>query len=101
MTGVQTCALPILTAAFKIILGDPHVQGIFVNIFGGIMDCNVIATGIVAAVRETGLKLPLVVRLEGNNVTAGKQTLAESGLTIVSGDTMADAAQKVVKAVKK
>jgi succinyl-CoA synthetase beta subunit len=70
-----------------------------VNIFGGIMDCNVIATGIVAAVKETGLKLPLVVRLEGNNVQAGKQTLADSGLTIISGTTMADAAQKVVAAV--
>lgn len=88
-----------VTAAFKIILQDPNVKGIFVNIFGGIMDCNVIATGIVAAVKETGLKLPLVVRLEGNNVNAGKQTLAESGLTIISGDSMADAAQKVVKAV--
>ncbi len=90
-----------VTAAFKIILSDPHVKGILVNIFGGIMDCNVIATGIVAAVRETGLKLPLVVRLEGNNVLAGKKTLAESGLTIISGDSMADAAQKVVKAVGK
>jgi succinyl-CoA synthetase beta subunit len=89
-----------VTAAFKIILSDPHVKAIFVNIFGGIMDCNVIATGIVAAVKETGLKLPLVVRLEGNNVVAGKKTLAESGLTIISGDSMADAAQKVVKAVK-
>jgi succinyl-CoA synthetase beta subunit len=89
-----------VTAAFKIILTDPSVKAIFVNIFGGIMDCNVIATGIVAAVKETGLKLPLVVRLEGNNVVAGKQTLAESGLTIISGDSMADAAQKVVKAVK-
>ena len=90
-----------VAAAFKIILSDPHVKGILVNIFGGIMDCNVIATGIVAAVREAGLKLPLVVRLEGNNVQAGKKTLAESGLTIVSGDSMADAAQKVVKAVGK
>ncbi|MEY4403781.1 MAG: Succinyl-CoA ligase [ADP-forming] subunit beta [Verrucomicrobiota bacterium] len=88
-----------VTAAFKIILGDPNVKGILVNIFGGIMDCNVIATGIVEAVKETGLKLPLVVRLEGNNVEAGKATLAASGLTIVSGDTMADAAQKIVKLV--
>jgi succinyl-CoA synthetase beta subunit len=86
-------------AAFKIILGDKNVKGIMVNIFGGIMDCNVIATGIVAAVKEVGLKLPLVVRLEGNNVAAGKQTLAESGLALVSGDTMADAAQKIVKLV--
>ena len=89
-----------VSAAFKIILQDPHVKGILVNIFGGIMDCNVIATGIVAAVKETGLKLPLVVRLEGNNVAAGKKTLADSGLTLITGDSMADAAQKVVKAVK-
>jgi succinyl-CoA synthetase beta subunit len=87
-----------VTAAFKIIMQDPNVKAILVNIFGGIMDCNVIATGIVAAVMETGLKLPLVVRLEGNNVQAGKQTLAQSGLTIISGTTMADAAQKVVQA---
>ena len=87
--------------AFKIILGDPNVKGIFVNIFGGIMDCNVIATGIVEAVREVGLRLPLVVRLEGNNVAAGKATLAASGLTIVSGESMADAAQKIVKLVAK
>ncbi|MCX6949460.1 MAG: ADP-forming succinate--CoA ligase subunit beta [Opitutae bacterium] len=86
-------------AAFKIILGDKNVKGILVNIFGGIMDCNVIATGIVAAVKEVGLKLPLVVRLEGNNVAAGKATLAASGLALVSGDTMADAAQKIVKLV--
>jgi succinyl-CoA synthetase beta subunit len=90
-----------VTAAFKIILSDPNVKGILVNIFGGIMDCNVIATGIVAAVKETGLKLPLVVRLEGNNVVAGKQTLAESGVAIITGDSMADAAQKVVQAVGK
>jgi len=88
-----------VVAAFKIIVGDPNVKGIFVNIFGGIMDCNVIATGIVEAVREVGLRLPLVVRLEGNNVDAGKATLASSGLTIVSGDSMADAAQKIVKLV--
>jgi succinyl-CoA synthetase beta subunit len=88
-----------VAAAFKIILQDPNVKGILVNIFGGIMDCDVIAKGIVAAVKQTGLQLPLVVRLEGNNVVAGKKTLADSGLTIVSGDTMADAAQKVVKAV--
>ena len=88
-----------VVAAFKIILTDPQVKGIFVNIFGGIMDCNIIATGIVEAVKEVGLKLPLVVRLEGNNVKAGKETLANSGLTIVSGDTMADAAQKIVKLV--
>ena len=90
-----------MTAAFKIILQDPHVKGILVNIFGGIMDCNVIATGIVAAVKETGLKLPLVVRLEGNNVEAGNKTLGDSGLTIIRGSSMSDAAQKVVKAVAK
>ena len=88
-----------VVAAFKIILSDPNVKGIFVNIFGGIMDCNIIASGIVEAVKEVGLKLPLVVRLEGNNVAAGKETLAKSGLTIVSGDSMADAAQKIVKLV--
>ncbi len=88
-----------VAAAFKIILQDANVRGILVNIFGGIMDCNVIATGIVAAVKETGLKLPLVVRLEGNNVLAGKKTLADSGLTIISGGSMADAAQKVVRSV--
>ena len=88
-----------VAAAFNIILQDQNVQGILVNIFGGIMDCDVIATGIVAAVQETGLKLPLVVRLEGNNVQAGKATLARSGLTIIGADSMADAAQKVVEAV--
>ncbi len=88
-----------VAAAFKIILQDANVKGILVNIFGGIMDCNVIATGIVAAVKETGLRLPLVVRLEGNNVDAGNKTLAESGLTIIRGGSMADAAQKVVNAV--
>jgi len=88
-----------VAAAFGIILQDANVQGILVNIFGGIMDCNVIAKGIVAAVKETGLKLPLVVRLEGNNVEAGKKTLGESGLTIIGAGSMADAAQKVVRAV--
>ena len=88
-----------VVAAFKIILGDANVRGIFVNIFGGIMDCNVIAEGIVDAVKEVGLELPLVVRLEGNNVTAGKATLADSGLPIISGESMADAAQKIVNLV--
>jgi succinyl-CoA synthetase beta subunit len=88
-----------VTAAFRIILQDPNVRGILVNIFGGIMDCDIIAKGIVAAVKETGLKLPLVVRLEGNNVQAGKKTLSESRLSLISGDSMADAAQKVVGAV--
>jgi succinyl-CoA synthetase beta subunit len=88
-----------VAAAFKIILQDTNVKGILVNIFGGIMDCNVIATGIVAAVKETQLKIPLVVRLEGNNVVAGKKTLADSGVAIITAGSMADAAQKVVKAV--
>jgi succinyl-CoA synthetase beta subunit len=87
-------------AAFKIILSDKNVEGILVNIFGGIMDCNVIANGIVEAAREVGLTLPLVVRLEGNNVEAGKKTLAESGLTIISASSLAEAAQKIVAAVK-
>src|SRR5208282_5851624 len=90
-----------VTAAFRIILSDPNVKGILVNIFGGIMQCDIIAAGIVAAVRETGLKLPLVVRLEGNNVKLGKEILHDSGLPIINGDSMADAAQKVVKAVGK
>jgi len=90
-----------VTSAFKIILSDPHVKGILVNIFGGIMDCNVIATGILAAAKEVGLKIPLVVRLEGNNVEAGKKTLAESGLAVVSARDLADAAQKIVAAVQK
>jgi len=89
-----------VTAAFRIILGDPNVKGILVNIFGGIMDCNIIATGIVEAARETHLSIPLVVRLEGNNVAAGKKTLAESGLTLISGDDILDAARKIVAAVK-
>jgi succinyl-CoA synthetase beta subunit len=88
-----------VAAAFKIILGDPNVKGILVNIFGGIMDCNVIATGIIAAAEETGLSLPLVVRLEGNNVAAGKETLAQSGLAITGADDLTDAAKKIVAAV--
>jgi len=89
-----------VAAAFAIIMRDANVRAILVNIFGGIMDCDVIAQGIVTAVKETGVKLPLVVRLEGNNVQAGKQRLAASGLTIVSATTMADAAQKVVAAAQ-
>ncbi|HXP62106.1 MAG TPA: ADP-forming succinate--CoA ligase subunit beta, partial [Dongiaceae bacterium] len=88
-----------VAAAFRIIVQDANVKGILVNIFGGIMDCNVIATGIVAAVKETGLRLPLVVRLEGNNAQIGRQTLAASDLTLITGSSMADAAQKVVNAV--
>jgi succinyl-CoA synthetase beta subunit len=89
-----------VTAAFKIILQDPAVRAILVNIFGGIMDCNVIASGITAAARETSMKLPLVVRLEGNNAELGKKYLADSGLTIINAGSMADAAQKVVAATK-
>jgi len=88
-----------VTAAFNIIMGDPNVKGILVNIFGGIMDCEVIAKGIVAACKQTGLSLPLVVRLEGNNVVAGKQVLADSGLPIISADTLSEAAQKAVAEV--
>ena len=89
-----------VTAAFKIIVSDPNVKGILVNIFGGIMKCDIIAEGIVAAAREIKLSVPLVVRLEGTNVELGKKILAESGLPIVSGTDLADAAQKIVKAVK-
>ncbi len=89
-----------VTSAFKIILSDPNVEGILVNIFGGIMDCDVIANGIVAAAKETQLHIPLVVRLEGNNVEAGKKTLAESGLAVINGSDIADAAEKIVAAVK-
>jgi succinyl-CoA synthetase beta subunit len=89
-----------VTEAFRIILSDPAVEGILVNIFGGIMRCDVIAEGIIAAVKEMGLKIPLVVRLEGTNVEKGKQILKESGLRIVPADNLADAAQKVVAQVK-
>ncbi|MBV9549018.1 MAG: ADP-forming succinate--CoA ligase subunit beta [Alphaproteobacteria bacterium] len=89
-----------VTAAFKIIVSDPHVKGILVNIFGGIMKCDIIAEGIVAAAKEISLKVPLVVRLEGTNVELGKKILAQSGLAITSADNLADAAEKVVKAVK-
>lgn len=89
-----------VTAAFKIILSDPNVEGILVNIFGGIMRCDVIAEGVVAAAREVSLGVPLVVRLEGTNVDLGKDILAKSGLPIVSADNLADAAKKVVAAVK-
>ncbi len=89
-----------VTAAFKIILSDPNVEGILVNIFGGIMRCDVIAEGVVAAAREVSLNVPLVVRLEGTNVALGKEIMAKSGLPIISADNLADAAEKVVKAVK-
>ena len=89
-----------VTTAFKIILSDDNVEGILVNIFGGIMRCDIIAEGVVAAAREVSLKVPLVVRLEGTNVDQGKQIMAVSGLPIISGDNLADAAAKIVKAVK-
>jgi succinyl-CoA synthetase beta subunit len=89
-----------VAAAFKIITSDPNVKGILINIFGGIMRCDVIAEGVVAAVKEVGLKVPLVVRLEGTNVDLGKKIIAESGLNVVSADDLDDAAQKIVKSVR-
>lgn len=88
-----------VTEAFKIILSDPKVKGIFVNIFGGIMKCDVIAEGIVEATKQVGLDIPLVVRLEGTNVDKGKQILQESGLNITAAESMADGAQKIVSLV--
>jgi succinyl-CoA synthetase beta subunit len=89
-----------VTAAFKIITADPAVKGILVNIFGGIMKCDVIAEGVIAAVKEVGLKVPLVVRLEGTNVELGKKIINESGLNVISADDLDDAAKKIVAAVK-
>tara|TARA_Y100001934_G_scaffold280412_1_gene387046 strand:- start:7580 stop:8776 length:1197 start_codon:yes stop_codon:yes gene_type:complete len=89
-----------VTTAFKIILSDPNVEGILVNIFGGIMRCDVIAQGIVAAAREVSLQVPLVVRLEGTNVDLGKKIISEAGLTIIAADNLASAAEKIVSAVK-
>jgi succinyl-CoA synthetase beta subunit len=89
-----------VAAAFKIITSDPNVKGILVNIFGGIMRCDIIAEGVVAAVKEVGLRVPLVVRLEGTNVELGKEIIATSNLNVVSADDLDDAAQKIVKAVK-
>ncbi|MCM2281472.1 MAG: succinate--CoA ligase subunit beta, partial [Bdellovibrionaceae bacterium] len=89
-----------VTAAFKIILKDPNVKGILVNIFGGIMKCDIIASGVIAASKELGLRVPLVVRLEGTNVDLGKKMLAESGLNITPADDLTDAAKKIVAAVK-
>jgi succinyl-CoA synthetase beta subunit len=89
-----------VTAAFKIITADPHVKGILINIFGGIMRCDVIAEGVIAAVKEVGLQAPLVVRLEGTNVELGKKIIRESGLNVISADNLDDAAQKIVKAVQ-
>jgi len=90
-----------VTEAFKIILSDPAVEGILVNIFGGIMRCDIIAAGIVEAAKEVHLSVPLVVRLEGTNVELGKEILADSGLAIVSADDLGDAARKIVAQVKK
>ena len=89
-----------VTAAFKLILSDPKVEGILINIFGGIMRCDVIAEGVVAAAREVSLNVPLVVRLAGTNVEAGAEILAQSGLPIISASDLGDAAAKIVKAVK-
>jgi succinyl-CoA synthetase beta subunit len=89
-----------VTAAFKIITSDHHVKGILINIFGGIMRCDVIAEGVVAAVKEVGLRVPLVVRLEGTNVAQGKEIIAQSNLNVTSADDLDDAAQKIVKAVR-
>ena len=89
-----------VTAAFKIITADPNVKGILVNIFGGIMRCDVIAEGVIAAVRETGLQVPLVVRLEGTNVELGKKIIGESGMNVIAADDLDDAAQKIVSAVR-
>jgi succinyl-CoA synthetase beta subunit len=89
-----------VAAAFKIITSDPNVRGILVNVFGGIMRCDVIAEGVVAAVKEVGLKVPLVVRLEGTNVELGKEIIAKSGLNVISADDLDDAAQKIVNAVR-
>ncbi|MGA7196759.1 ADP-forming succinate--CoA ligase subunit beta [Roseiarcus sp.] len=90
-----------VTAAFKIITADPNVKGILINIFGGIMRCDVIAEGVIAAVKEVGLKVPLVVRLEGTNVDLGKAIIRDSGLNVIPADDLDDAAQKIVTAVKK
>ncbi len=89
-----------VTEAFKIITSDPNVKGILVNIFGGIMRCDIIAEGVIAAVKEVGLEVPLVVRLEGTNVELGKEIIANSGLNVIAADDLADGAQKIVKAVK-
>ena len=90
-----------VTAAFKLLLSDPKVEGVLVNIFGGIMRCDVIAEGVVAAAREVNVGVPLVVRLEGTNVELGKQILNDSGLAITAASDLADAAEKIVNAVKK
>jgi succinyl-CoA synthetase beta subunit len=90
-----------VTAAFKILLADPHVQAVLVNIFGGIMRCDVIAAGIIAAAKQVQLRVPLIVRLEGTNVEQGKELLRTSGLPIIPADDLGDAAYKAVAAAKK
>jgi succinyl-CoA synthetase beta subunit len=89
-----------VTEAFRILLSDSKVKGILINIFGGIMKCDVIATGVIEAAKEVGLKVPLVVRLQGTNVELGRKLLAESGLAITAADTMDDAAKKIVELSK-
>ena len=89
-----------VTEAFKIITSDKNVKGILVNIFGGIMRCDVIAEGVVEAVKIVGLEVPLVVRLEGTNVDAGKKIINDSGLNVIAADNLSDAAKKIVQAVK-
>jgi succinyl-CoA synthetase beta subunit len=89
-----------VTAAFKIIMADPNVKGILVNIFGGIARCDLLANGVVAAVKEVGLNVPLVVRLEGTNAELGKQIIRDSGLNVIPANDLADGAEKIVKAVR-
>jgi succinyl-CoA synthetase beta subunit len=94
--GGATTAM--VTAAFRILLEDPHVKAVLINIFGGIMRCDIVAEGVVAAARAVGVKVPIVVRLEGTNVERGREILAQSGLTLLVADGMKDAAEKVVAA---
>ena len=89
-----------VAAAFKLVLADPHVEGVLVNVFGGVVRCEVIAEGIIAAAREVGLHVPLVVRMEGTNVELGRKLLRQSGLPIISADTIDEAAARVVAAVR-
>jgi len=89
-----------VTEAFKIITSDPNVKGILINIFGGIMRCDIIAEGVIAAVKDVGLKVPLVVRLEGTNVELGRDIIRNSGLNVIAADDLSDAAEKVVQAVR-
>ncbi|MEO0762711.1 MAG: hypothetical protein AAFZ09_13040, partial [Pseudomonadota bacterium] len=98
--GLEVSATANVTEAFKIITSDPNVKGILVNIFGGIMRCDVIAEGVIAAVKEVGLQVPLVVRLEGTNVELGKEIINGADVDVIAADNLADAAAKIVKAVK-